>query len=86
MDAILDAVHQEPFKEDDGAVNLDPGIEVADQFEKITLPCNEGTYINNQIDAPTREKLGFKQVKRKTYESDYMTDGSDIEEQRKVAK
>ena len=48
-------MHQEPFKEDEGAVNLDPGFEVGEQFAKITLPCDEGTFINNQINAPTRD-------------------------------
>ena len=35
LNGFLDAVHQEPFKEEDGAVNLDPGIEVDEAFAKV---------------------------------------------------
>lgn len=55
LNTFLEAVHQEPFKEEEGAVNLDPGIEIDEEFAKITLPCTEGAFINNQLNAPKRD-------------------------------
>jgi hypothetical protein len=55
LNGFLDAVHQEPFKDEDGAVNLDPGIEVDEEFAKVLLPCSQGEFLNNQIGAPERK-------------------------------
>ena len=55
LNTFLEAVHQEPFKEEEGAVNLDPGIQIDEEFAKVVLPCDEGTFINNQINAPKRD-------------------------------
>ena len=90
LDSFLDAVHREPFKEDEGAVNLDPDINIEEKFRKVLDNEDDEDRMNNQFDAPTRQieiatrgkKLKFGQ--RKTYESDYSE--SDIEEQRNTAK
>ena len=55
LNGFLDAVHQEPFKDEDGAVNLDPGIEVDEEFAKVLLPCSQAEFLNNQIGAPERK-------------------------------
>ena len=90
LDSFLESVHREPFKEDEGAVNLDPDINIEEKFRKVLEDADDEDRMNNQLNAPSRvietttksKKLKFGQ--RKTYESDYSE--SDIEEQRKTAK
>jgi hypothetical protein len=48
-------VKKESFKEDDGAIMLDPDINIKVKFDQILLDCNKGDFINNSIDAPVRE-------------------------------
>ena len=88
LDSFLDAVHREPFKEDEGAVNLDPDINIEEKFRRVLEAADDDERMNNQLNAPVRairtspKRLKFGQ--KKTYESDYSE--SDIEEQRKNAK
>lgn len=44
----------EPFKEEEGAIQLDPGINIEEKYAKIELPCTQEERINNTIDAPIR--------------------------------
>jgi len=47
-------VRKEAFKEDEGAILLDPDINIKEKFDQIDLPCNQEDRINNTINAPVR--------------------------------
>ena len=47
-------VRKEAFKEDEGAIMLDPDINIKEKFDEIRLPCSEENRINNTLGAPTR--------------------------------
>jgi hypothetical protein len=47
-------VRKEPFKDDEGAIMLDPNSNIKEKFDKIDLPCNRENRINNHPDAPLR--------------------------------
>jgi len=47
-------VRKESFKEDEGAILLDPDINIKEKFDQIDLPCNTEDRINNTINAPVR--------------------------------
>ena len=54
LDSYLDMVRKEAFKEDEGAIMIDPDINIKEKFEEIDLPCNTVKRINNSINAPIR--------------------------------
>ena len=57
VEAYLEAVKKEPFKEDEGDVLLiDPDINIKEKFDKIDLACNQEQRINNTLNAPIRTK------------------------------
>ena len=82
IDDYLDMVRKEAFKDDEGAVMIDPDIKIREQFEKIELPCNQENRMNNTINAPIRakdKKKGPKMPKsQKVYDTD--TDNNTISE------
>lgn len=39
LENFLDSMKLDPFKEEEGAVNLDPGINIEEKFAHIALPC-----------------------------------------------
>jgi len=47
-------VRKEAFKEDEGAILLDPDINIKEKFDQIDLPCNQEDRINNTINARVR--------------------------------
>lgn len=51
MDAYLEAVKKEPFK-DDNVILIEPDIDIKKKFEEIDLPCNIEFRINNSVNAP----------------------------------
>jgi hypothetical protein len=71
-------VKKESFKEEDGAIMLDPDINIKAKFDQILMDCNKDNFINNSIDAPVRatpiESEGKKKDKKplpsKTYDTD----------------
>lgn len=75
-------VRKEAFKDDEGAVMIDPDIKIREQFEKIELPCNQENRMNNSLNAPIRakdKKKGPKMPKsQKVYDTD--TDNNTISE------
>lgn len=40
LDSYLEMVRYEPFKEGEGAILIDPDINIKEKFDKIDLPCN----------------------------------------------
>lgn len=64
----------EAFKEEEGAVMIDPGFNIREKFNEIDLPCNKEKRVNNNINAPVKaeEKRKFPRVPRskKTYDTD----------------
>jgi len=54
-------VRKEAFKEDEGAIMLDPDINIKEKFDQIDLPCNEENRINNTIGAPLRPDQSYDQ-------------------------
>ena len=54
LDDYLEMVRKEAFKEDEGAILLDPDINIKEKFDQIDLPCNQEDRINNTINAPVR--------------------------------
>jgi hypothetical protein len=44
----------EAFKEDEGAVMIDPGFNIREKFNEIDLPCNKEKRVNNNINAPVK--------------------------------
>ena len=90
LDGYLEMVKKEPFREDEGAIMLYPEINIQEKFDKIKLPCDKETRINNTIDAPLRaarqgnpslsKKKGPKMpLSNKTYETDTDNQASDAE-------
>jgi hypothetical protein len=82
-DAYLERAKKEAFKEEEGAIMIDPDINIKDKFRIIDLPCNKETRINNAFNAPVRQGLSGRRAKPvpvsgKTYESDAGT--SEVEE------
>ena len=77
MDSYLEIIRKEAFKDDEGAVMLDPDINIKEKFDQIDLPCNIENRINNSINAPKRDKstkeLRFP-LSSKTYDSDTDTE------------
>ena len=53
MDSYLEAVKKEPFK-DDNVILIDPDINIKEKFEKIDLPCNVESRMNNAVNAPVK--------------------------------
>lgn len=51
MDAYLEAVKKEPFK-DDNVILIEPDIDIKKKFEAIDLPCNVEMRLNNAVNAP----------------------------------
>jgi len=49
-------VRKEAFKEDEGAIMLDPDINIKEKFDLITLPCDIENRINNAFNAPVRSE------------------------------
>ena len=47
-------VKKESFKEEDGAIMLDPDINIKVKFDEIIMDCNKTNYLNNSINAPIR--------------------------------
>jgi hypothetical protein len=56
MNDYLESARKDPFKEDEGAVNIDPDINIRDKFNKIRLPCEESVRLNNSFNAPVIEQ------------------------------
>ena len=54
LDTYLDMVRKEAFKEEEGAIMIDPDINIKEKFEEIDLPCNTERRMNNSINAPIR--------------------------------
>jgi hypothetical protein len=85
IDAYLEMVNKKAFKEEDGAIMLDPDINIKEMFEQIDLPCNKVERMNNSIYAPVRKtpipkKGGNKfPANTKTYDTD-----SGVEEEEKT--
>ena len=88
LDDYLEKVRQESFKEDEGAILLDPDINIKEKFDQIDLPCNQEDRINNTLNAPKRpeqilptsshsgkKKVPKGPVSHKTYDTD--TDGNE---------
>ena len=61
LDDYLEMVRKEAFKDDEGAILLDPDINIKEKFDEIELPCNQEDRINNSINAPLRPGLGQDQ-------------------------
>lgn len=57
LDAYLEMVRKEAFREDEGAIMIDPDINIKEKFEQIDLPCNREDRINNTFNAPLRQKV-----------------------------
>jgi len=55
FDGYLDMVRKQSFREEDGAIMLDPGINIKEKFDAIDLPCNIENRMNNAINAPFRK-------------------------------
>ena len=73
MEAYLAAAKKESFKEDEGAIMIDPDINIREKFAQIELPCNKEKRINNTFNAPVSTKDEKKRgpaVNAKVYESD----------------
>jgi hypothetical protein len=64
LDAYLNMVKKESFKEEDGAVMLDPDINIKAKFDAILLDCNKENFINNSLGAPVRA-VPLEQAKKK---------------------
>lgn len=64
IDEYLDRAFKEKFKEEEGAVNLQPEIDIREKISKIQLPCNEVQRINNTFNAPIVKKQ--ETTKKKT--------------------
>lgn len=83
LDAYLEMVNKKAFKEEDGAIMLDPDINIKEKFEKIELPCNLVERLNNSIYAPIRKTpLQDKKKAPKQPVKNYDTD-SGVEEEEK---
>lgn len=54
LDTYLEMVRKEAFKEEEGAIMLDPDINIKEKFDLIDLKCNTENRINNAINAPVR--------------------------------
>ena len=54
LNEYLDMVRMEPFKEEDGAIMLEPDINIKEVFDKFDLACNQENRINNTLNAPIR--------------------------------
>lgn len=91
LDGYLEMVRKEAFREDEGAIMLDPDINIKEKFDKIQLPCDNEARINNTINAPIRENRpggaagGKKRGPRlprsaKTYDTDTDNAGSEAED------
>ena len=88
LDAYLEMVRKEAFKEDEGAVMLDPDINIKEKFDLIDLPCNTESRMNNAINAPKRVQRNVstdskKRVPKmpkntKTYDTDTASDSEQI--------
>jgi hypothetical protein len=70
-------VKKESFKEEDGAIMLDPDINIKAKFDEILMDCNKENFINNSIDAPVRatpivepKKKDKVPLTSKTYDTD----------------
>lgn len=85
LDAYLEMVNKKAFKEEDGAIMLDPDINIKEMFEQIELPCNQVERMNNSIYAPVRKtplpkkNLNKLPANTKTYDTD-----SGVEEEEKT--
>ena len=80
-DSYLERARKEAFKEEEGAIMIDPDINIKDKFQQIDLPCNKERRINNSFNAPIRHNIPSKQeapASTKTYESD--AGASEVEE------
>lgn len=97
LDGYLEMVRKEAFKEEEGAVMIDPDINIKEKFEEIDLPCNTVKRINNTIDAPIRPNTptsssdNKKKVNRgpksnKTYDTDTGASNSEVEEHKQNIK
>ena len=81
-DAYLERAKKEAFKEGEGAIMIDPDINIKDKFRAIDLPCNKERRMNNALHAPVRQGLPGKKGKPvplsgKTYESDAGASGAE---------
>lgn len=88
LNAYLESARRDPFKEDEGAVNIDPDINIREKFEKIKLPCDEARRLNNSFNAPIIE-VKKKPSNRapshgKQYESDAGTASENEDARKKV--
>ena len=77
LDSYLEIIRKEAFKEDEGAVMIEPDINIKEKFDQIDLPCNLENRINNSMNAPKREKI-VKENRiphsNKTYDTDTDTE------------
>jgi hypothetical protein len=92
IDAYLEAVKKEPFK-DDNVILIEPDINIKEKFEQIDLICNLENRINNSVNAPvklTSKPLNSKgpQMKKKHYDTDTETEEEkeNMEKQEKQEK
>jgi len=92
LESYLEMVRKEAFREDEGAIMLDPDINIKEKFEQVELPCDREQRINNTINAPIRESLpssissGKKRGPRvprstKTYDTDTDTQPADVDDE-----
>lgn len=92
LDGYLEMVRKEAFREDEGAIMLDPDINIQEKFDRIKLPCDHEARMNNAINAPVREPRlsgasGKKRGPRvprstKTYDTDTDNHASDADDAR----
>lgn len=68
---------REAFGEDEGAIMIEPDINIKDKFEAINLPCNMERRVNNTFNAPMQPVVGIDLKKKakvpqstKTYDTD----------------
>lgn len=95
LDSYLEMVRKEAFREDEGAIMIDPDININEQFEKIDLPCNRENRMNNTFNAPLRsqsnqspsetKKRGPRGPKsHKTYDTDTDTNPASASDREEV--
>ena len=87
LDSYLEMVRFEPFKENEGAILIDPDINIKEKFDKIDLPCNQENRLNNTFNAPVKRDPSSKRRaprlpkrNKKQFESDTDPAASDKEE------
>lgn len=69
-DDYLNSLKMDPFNVDDGDVVLiDPGIDYANLFKGIDLPCVKQKLINNSLNAPSRT-TAFDSMPKKQFDED----------------